>query len=310
MQYSVLHDRFPENVVPLFPERDIPDQTPAAPEENAIRHYIGKRAKSRWNTKGPDPAFMRLQDGMWDFLLDRYFRVETTGWENLPKSPSLLVGIHSGTWLTMDAWTLCAAFWKRFGQERILHGTAHDALMALPGLGSYFRKVGVVPAARESVSACLEAGHDVVVWPGGEVDAMRSWKKRDKVVFGGRKGFIRQAMRSGVPIVPVATIGGADTVFVLSEGRFLAKILRGKKLMRSEVCPLVLGAPFGLFLEVLPMHIPLPSKIRTKILPPILVDQGREDDVEYVDQIYRTVESRIQEAVNDLARQRRFPVFG
>lgn len=310
MHRSEVQLDFKTNVIPLFPELDvnIPPQT--APEENAVRQFIGKRAKSRWNTAGPDPDFMRLQDGMWDFLLDRYFRVETTGWENLPGSPSLLVGIHSGTWLTMDAWTLCAAWWKRFGQDRILHGTAHDALMALPGLGSYFRKVGVIPAARESVSACLEAGHDVVVWPGGEVDAMRSWKKRDKVVFGGRKGFIRQAMRSGVPIVPVATIGGADTVFVLSEGRFLAKILKGKKLMRSEVCPLVLGAPFGVFFEVLPMHIPLPSKIRTKILEPVPVDPGLEDDRQYVDHIYRTVENRIQQAVEELARQRRFPVFG
>jgi len=36
---------------------------------------------------------------------------------------------------------------------------------------------------------------------------MRSWKKRDTVVLDGRKGFIRQAIRSGVPVVPVATIG-------------------------------------------------------------------------------------------------------
>ena len=35
-------------------------------------------------------------------------------------------------------------------------------------------------------------------------------------------GFVRTAIRSGVPIVPVATVGGHDTVFVLSEGRWLA----------------------------------------------------------------------------------------
>jgi Diacylglycerol acyltransferase len=67
--------------------------------------------------------------------------------------------------------------------------------MAAPGLGHYMRSAGVVPARREAIEAALGAGHDVVVWPGGEVDAMRSWKKRDQVVLGGRKGFIRLAIR-------------------------------------------------------------------------------------------------------------------
>ena len=149
----------------------------------------------------------------------------------------------------MDAWTLCAQWWRRYGEQRILHGTAHDALMAMPGLGTYFRNVGVIPAKRDSVSAAFAAGHDVVIWPGGEVDAMRSWSKRYDVVLGGRKGFIRQAIRSGVPIVPVATVGGHDTVFVLSECRKLAKLLRLKKLLRSEIAPLVLGFPFGITLD-------------------------------------------------------------
>ena len=58
---------------------------------------------------------------------------------------------------------------------------------------------------------------------------MRSWRKRDEAVLAGRKGFVRQAIRSGVPIVPVATVGGHDTVFVLSEGRFLAKSHRARQ---------------------------------------------------------------------------------
>ena len=49
--------------------------------------------------------------------------------------PSLLVGVHAGATLTMDAWMLVYAWWRRFGAERILHGTAHDVLLALPALG-------------------------------------------------------------------------------------------------------------------------------------------------------------------------------
>ncbi|MFP4474427.1 MAG: lysophospholipid acyltransferase family protein [Desulfatibacillaceae bacterium] len=258
---------------------------------------------------GPNQQFMKKQARVWDFLLDRYFRVETDGWENVPDGPCLFVGVHSGTWLTMDAWCLCSEWWRRFGDRRILHGTAHDALMAMPVIGDYFRNVGVLPASREAVTQALGAGHDVVVWPGGEVDSMRSWSKRDKAVLGGRQGFLRQAMSSGVPIVPVATVGGHDTVFVLSETRGLAKALRLKKLIRSDIAPLVLGFPFGLTFEAVPMHLPLPAKIRTRFLEPIVLDPDRRDDLEYRREAYHEVERRIQGGMDELAAKRRFPVF-
>ena len=265
-----------------------------------------------WSVAGQNPGLMHKQSAIWDFLLDHYFRFEMTGWEHLPDNASMLIGVHSGTWLTMDAWTLCAQWWRKYQGQRILHGTAHDVLMALPGLGKYFRDVGVIPAKRASVSAAFAAGHDVVIWPGGEVDAMRSWSKRHDVVLGGRKGFIRQAIRSGVPIVPVATVGGHDTVFVLSECRKLAKMLRLKKLLRTEIAPLILGFPFGITLEAFPMHIPLPAKIRTEILEPIEIDTDpeRENDNGYVDKKYKEVECAIQEGVNRLARLSKKTFFG
>jgi hypothetical protein len=73
----------------------------------------------------------------------------------------------------------------------MLHGTAHDVVMASPGLGDHFRAVGVIAANRQSVTAALAQGDDVVVWPGGEVDAMRSWRKCDVAALAGRTGFLR-----------------------------------------------------------------------------------------------------------------------
>lgn len=294
------------------------DESPIAMMQGVGQKINGRiseiltRRTENWSVKGQNPDVMDKQRVVWDFLLDHYFRLEMTGWHRLPDTAAMLVGIHSGTWLTMDAWTLCAQWWRRYQGQRILHGTAHDVLMAMPGVGKFFRDVGVIPAKRDSVSAAFAAGHDVVIWPGGEVDAMRSWAKRYQVILGGRKGFIRQAIRSGVPIVPVATVGGHDTVFVLSECRKLAKILRLKKLLRTEIAPLVLGFPFGITLEALPLHIPLPAKIRTEILDPIEIDADpdRENDTEYVNKIYGKVERSIQAGVNRLAGLSKLPFFG
>ena len=282
-----------------------------------LQGLIAKRvaAATEHALEGPNQGLLRAQKHVWIALCDHYFRLETSGWERLPQETSLLIGNHSGGALTMDAWTLVFDWWRRFGTERVLHATAHDVLMAAPGLGDYFRLCGVIPASRHGVSAALSAGRDVIIWPGGEVDAMRNWRRRDQVVLGGRKGFIRQAIRSGVPIVPVASVGGHDTVFVLSEGRWLAngldRVSGLKKKLRGVTMPIVLGMPLGLTVETIPTHLPLPAKIRTELLDPIHVDKDPErvNDREYVDSIYLEVESAIQDAMNRLARQRRFPIF-
>ncbi|TDG12187.1 acyltransferase family protein [Seongchinamella unica] len=255
---------------------------------------------------------MTRQMGIWNRLMDHYFRLEVDGWDRIPDEPVLLIGVHSGGPLTMDAWTLVFSWWRHFGAERPLHGTAHDVLMKSPKLGDYFRRMGVISPRRENIQAAFEKGDDVVLWPGGEVDAYRSWSKRDTAVLGGRKGFIRLAIQSGVPIVPVATVGGHDTLFVLSEGRPLARALKLKERMRSDLAPVTLSWPFGVALHLTPFqHIPLPAKIRTELLEPVYLssDKSLADDEAYVDSVYEDIEARIQAGMDRLASKRKFPVF-
>jgi 1-acyl-sn-glycerol-3-phosphate acyltransferase len=285
-----------------------PKKGPQDPIGKLITQRVGREP----NLEPRSEAFDRIQRPLWNFLNDHYFRLEVDGWDRVPDEPSLLIGIHSGGSLTMDAWTLIEAWHRHFEGKRVLHGTAHDVLMAAPGLGDYFRAAGVIPASRRGVSSALEVGHDVIVWPGGEQDAMRNWRKRDQAILAGRKGFVRQAMRSGVPIVPVATVGGHDTVFVLSEGKFLAKWTGLGKRLRGANIPIIAGFPFPIAIEILPAHIPLPAKIRTELLDPIEVDHDPErvNDQEYVDRIYTEVESAIQAGMDRLAKKRRFPILG
>jgi WS/DGAT/MGAT family acyltransferase len=273
----------------------------------------GDDSGKREGLDGPDPELMSAQAPLWNTLMDYYFRLEIDGWERLPDDPSLLIGIHSGGPLTMDAWTVALAWWRHFGEERSLHGTAHDVLMGAPGLGTYFRRMGTISPSRENIGAAFKKGDDVILWPGGEVDAYRSFSKRDQAVLGGRTGFIRLAIREQVPIVPMATVGGHDTLFVLSEGRGLAKALGLKKRMRSEVAPVTLSVPFGVTLHLTPFqHIPLPAKIRTEFLAPIYLDTDRdkENDNEYVGEIYNEIESMIQAGMDRLAKKRKFPLLG
>jgi 1-acyl-sn-glycerol-3-phosphate acyltransferase len=279
----------------------------------SFQSVVGGGSGEREELNGPDPELMNAQAPLWNALMDYYFRLEIGGWERIPDEPSLLIGVHSGGPLTMDAWTVVLSWWRHFGERRSLHGTAHDVLMGAPGLGSYFRRMGAVVPTRETLSAAFKKGDDVIIWPGGEVDAYRSFGKRDKAVLGGRKGFIRLAIREQVPIVPMATVGGHETLFVLSEGRGLAKVLKLKERMRSDVAPITLSVPFGVTLHLTPFqHVPLPAKIRTEFLEPVYfdTDPDKENDNVYVNRMYREVESRIQAGMDRLAKKRKFPIWG
>ena len=272
--------------------------------------WVADRA-SEWSLDGPDWAFVGLQKYVWNPLMDYWFRMEIEGWENLPDPPALVIGIHSGAPFVWDAWTVGVQWWRHFGEERPLHGTAHDALMALPGVGTYFRRMGVLPAAPDSISAALAAGHDVALWPGGEKDSLRPWTKRDEAVLAGRTGFIKLAIRSAVPIVPVATVGGPDSMPVLATGRRLAKLLALDRIARLKMFPIAIQVPWGVSPALLP-EIPLPTKIRTAFQAPIELDHEpeRADDERYVNAKYREVRDSLQSGMDALARRRRLPLFG
>jgi 1-acyl-sn-glycerol-3-phosphate acyltransferase len=279
-------------------------------QQSGAAGWISDRA-SRWHLEGPDWDFLERQKYLWNPLMDYWFRMEIDGWENLPEPPALVIGIHSGAPFVWDAWTVGVQWWRHFGEERPFHGTAHDALMALPLVGSYFRKMGVLPAAPDSIASALAAGHDVILWPGGERDSLRPWTKRDEAVLAGRTGFVRLAIRSCVPIVPIATIGGPDSMPVLATGRRLAKVLQLDKLARLKMFPIALQAPWGISPALLP-ELPLPTKIRTAFQEPVELDcdpQRAEDD-EYVEAKYQEVRASIQRGMDSLARRRRLPLFG
>ncbi len=278
--------------------------------EGGVSGWISERAGD-WSLQGWDAKALQQQKFFWNPLMNYWFRMEMEGWEHLPEAPVLLVGIHSGAPFVWDAWTVGIQWWRRFGEARPLHGTAHDALMAAPLIGRFFRSMGVLPAAPDSIATALAEGHDVALWPGGEVDSLRPWHQRDRANLAGRTGFVKIAIRTGVPIVPIATVGGADAMPVLIKGDRLSRALRLDKVARLKVFPIAVSLPWGIAPAALP-QIPLPAKIRTALQPPVELDQDpqRAEDDDYVEGKYREVEESIQAGMDRLARRRAFPLFG
>ena len=258
-----------------------------------------------------DPSFIRRLYPLFAWTSDTYYRAEVEGAENLTDRAALMVSTHNGSWATPDMYTLLVAFWRRFGLETPGYGLMHQAVFRVPGIGEAMAKVGALPATRRHGRLALEAGNPLLVCPGGDVDALKPFKDRHQVVFGGRRGFVRLAIETGVPVVPVVSVGAHETMLILNDGRRLAERLGFPKLFRIKSVPLSLSFPLGLTPAGV-FSIPLPSKVRVRVLPAIHLGVPRSgaDDPEVVEDCTSLIRMRMQRELDDLASRRRFPILG
>jgi 1-acyl-sn-glycerol-3-phosphate acyltransferase len=256
-----------------------------------------------------DPDYIRENLPLMWLAASIYFRGEVRGLGNIPDSgPVLLVGNHSGGNLTPDTIIFTLAFSTFFGVERRFYQLAHNLVLAMPTLGS-LRKFGTVAASPGNARKALESGAALLVYPGGDYEVHRPTWQRNRVDFGGRKGFIRLALEQDVPIVPVVSIGGQETALFLTRGAGLARLLRVDRLFRLKVLPISIALPWGLNVGDMLGHIPLPAKITIETLPAINLRQefGPDPDVQ---EIYDHIIRLMQDTLDALASERRLPVLG
>jgi 1-acyl-sn-glycerol-3-phosphate acyltransferase len=187
-------------------------------------------------------------------------------------------------------------------------------VMASPGIGAFLKKHGTIEASHANAEVALDAGAAVLVYPGGDWEVHRPSWQSGRVDFAGRTGFLKLAIRTGVPIVPVVSIGGQETLFVLTRGEALSKAL-GLHRFRLKVLPVSLVIPWGVTLGDFIPRLPFPAKLTTQVLPPIDLKEkfgfAAEDYTDPdLDDAYDYVTTTMQTTLDALAGERRFPVLG
>ncbi len=165
---------------------------------------------------GRDPDTIRRYQPLLE-LFAAYYRPEVRGFDDLPASgPCLVVANHSGGGAPPDMPILLTRWWRRRGVEEPVYGLFHSFFIGLPGFRSVLTRFGALEAGWEAAGAVLEAGGIVLVYPGGDHEAFRTWKDRNRIDLAGRTGFVKLALRTGVPIVTAVSIGVQDSIFVLT----------------------------------------------------------------------------------------------
>ena len=261
-----------------------------------------------------DPKYIAGNLRWLNYIADHYFRGEVRHIDRIPAhGPVLVVGNHSGGMATPDTWVFMVNFLRHFGLSRPAYALAHNIVMGLPIMGTMLRKSGTLPAHPDYARAALRRGASVLVYPGGDEDVFRPWSERNRIHLANRTGFVRLALQERVPIVPVVSIGGHETVFMASDGKKLARVL-GLERFRLKALPMVVCLPWGVSPGNYLLHIPLPAKITVEVGEPIdfHAQFGELDprDPEVLWACYHYVEQRMQSILDELAAERRLPVIG
>jgi 1-acyl-sn-glycerol-3-phosphate acyltransferase len=254
----------------------------------------------------PKPRWVKWSTRALEPLVERWFAPEVRGLEHLSPGPALLVSNHSGGFVTPDTWILTTTIYRTRGLADVPVGLVHDRVFEAPVVGSVLRRLGAVPASARGARKAFARGRKVLVYPGGDIDAFRPWRERDRVIFGERRGYVRLALRERVPIVPVVAAGAHEGWFVLTDGRRLAKLLHTHRWLRTDVLPVTLSIPWGLN-PGLP-YFPLPTRVLVEVLPPIRFErEGPEaaSDDAFVEACHLEVHATMQRALDRLAAERR-----
>lgn len=231
------------------------------------------------------------------YHISRYFRPLVHGISNIPAGRVLVVPNHSGQ-LPLDGLVIAVSCLLHADPPRILRAMAERWFPTLPFVSEAFSRSGVVLGDPINCRNLLEAENAILVFPEGARGSGKTWDHRYQLVAFGR-GFMRLALQTGSPIVPVAVIGGEESIISLHNASRLSRLLKTPYFPLSPLLP-VLG-PLA--------YLPLPVRFHVYFGEPMHFSGPFDDEDEAIDEKVNQVKDRVQQMI-DQGLTNRKSVFG
>jgi len=240
---------------------------------------------------GLDPAWAKYAVGVAAFFHRFYFRADVFGIERVPQGRVLLISNHSGQ-LPIDAMLIGASLFLDAEPPRIIRSMVEKWTQTLPFVSTMFSRVGQVVGVPENARRLLELGEMLLVFPEGARGISKSFAERYRLADFGL-GFMRLALETDTPIVPVAVIGAEEQYISLGNMGGVAKALG---MPNFPVMPQFL-LPGG--------QLPLPTKYRIYFGEPMSFDGDHDDDDAVIDEKVSKVRGTIQSMLNRGLKERK-----
>jgi len=252
---------------------------------------------------GLDTIFTAKAKFFFDLLYEKWWRVTTIGVNNIPtKGRALLVSNHSGG-IPIDGAMIVTSVFREHPAKRIVRPLVEDFAYYMPFVNSFLIKTGSVRASQENAERLLQKDQLVVVFPEGLKGIGKPFKQRYKLQRFGRGGYIKLAMKTHSPLIPVAVVGAEEAYPIIGRIDWLGKLFGAPYLPVTPFFPWL--GPLG--------AIPLPTKWYIKYGEPIDMSKYDERDIEddiLINRLSENVRTHIQEMLIDLLKQRRSVFFG
>ncbi len=258
------------------------------------RRLHGEYETDEW---GMDPEVLEAVIPFFEFLYRKYWRVTMTGLEHVPNTGrALFVVNHSGQ-LPFDGAMLATGIKLDHPRNRLVRTMFASWFPTLPFAATLFVKCGQVTATEDNGIRLLENDELVSVFPEGIKGVGKLYKDRYQLVRFGRGGFIRMALKTQTPILPVSVVGAEETYMSLAKSDLIAKMI---------------GFPFFPITPTFPWLgllgvIPMPTKWYIDIGEPILMDgygSKADQNLLLVSQLTDQVRGVVQKMINDRLAQR------
>lgn len=242
---------------------------------------------------------------------------DVRGLEHLPHHDRyVVIANHSGLG-PAELFAMLLWWTERFGDDKPLAGMAHPAAFHVPHLRPVLHAYGAVEATREGAAWARANGVPLLLFPGGDAEAMRPFHRAHRVDLQGRTGWVRLAREHDLAIVPLCISNSHLTMPMIPFPPKLAAWLTGARFLGIKRAPLpvhslLLGAllhralrkrglgalPAGLAaLASMWLSIaipPLPAKIGFDFLPAITRSELDAPDAD----VYARVEGLLQSTMD------------
>jgi 1-acyl-sn-glycerol-3-phosphate acyltransferase len=252
----------------------------------ALRAGLGTSGSTSLDEYGRDAELVGGLQPLLDFLYERYWRVSVQGGDLVPTRGAILVANHSGA-LPYDGLVASQALLRERPDLREPRWLVEDQVFHAPVLGTLFNRLGAVRACPENALRLLDEQRPVLVFPEGYQGMSKPFAQRYQLKRFGRGGFVKLALRTGAPIIPVAIVGAEETSPLL--GRIPAGFL---------------GVPY----VPLTSPMPLPARWTLRFGEPIsMAGLGPEaaDDLAEVQRLTERTREAIMGMLQALLRERR-----
>lgn len=256
---------------------------------------------NKLNSLGFDAWGFHPEQAKFYFSLARhiynYFRPEIHGIENVPAGRALIVPNHSGQ-IPFDGLVVAVACLLQAAPPRLPRAMAERWVSTLPFINEMFARSGVVLGDPINCRNLLEDDQAILVFPEGARGSGKTFQQRYKLRAFGR-GFMRLALQTNSPIVPVAVIGAEESIISVYNWERLAKLLHAPYLPISPFLP-ILG-PLAYF--------PLPVKFHIYFGEPMHFSGPFDDEDSVIQKKVDSVQARVQQLIDDGRRARKSLFF-